>query len=541
MSTLRWNRPWTRRQLLRGIGAASVGAVGASALAACASPSAAPAAPATGAGAQPTSAPRVGGEIRIDATADPISIDPLRFNGTDSLRVYRMTTNQLLKWREDGSVVPDLAAALPTVSPDLLTYTFRLKPGVKWHDGQPFDAADVKFTYETILKPDVPSIWKAALVFLDSVEAPDAQTVVFRMKSRFNAMMAKFALVPIISSKIPYTPNDTYARRNIGTGPFRFVEWQTGVQIVLERNPDYFEQGKPYVQRLIIRTVKEDAARVTNLINGQTQLVPDAPMTQRDVMTGRGAIVDVAQNSTIRVALYPSLKAGDPTATVAMREAIAWALDRQAIIDNVYNGAAVPAATYLSSGTQYFDEKLGTFFGNRPDLAKARAALQRAGGPPVRELNYVINNSPAANDIATIVQANLRAIGVNVKIIADEGGAYTDKLFGGDFDLIMVIAGTGSSSGFAPDYVYNGYYSKSGNNFNKSTDAEMDRLLERAISVPDSEAQAAWRAVQERDLQILGQIQVVTARYVEGRSRTIQNYRASGLATPYGLPDAWLS
>jgi peptide/nickel transport system substrate-binding protein len=354
-------------------------------------------------------------------------------------------------------------------------------------------------------------------------------------------MMAKFALVPIISSKIPYAPNDTYARKNVGTGPYRFVEWQTGVQIVMERNPEYFEQGRPYVQRLVIRTIKEDAARVTNLVNGQTQLIPDAPMTQREVMVNRGQIVDIAQNSTVRVALYPSLKAADPTANFNLRESIAWALDRQAIIDNVYNGAAAPAATYLSSGTQYWDEKLGTTFGNRPNLTKAREALQKAGGAPARELNYVINNSPAAVDVATIVQANLRAIGINTKIIADEGGAYTDKLFGGDFDIIMIIAGTGSSSGFAPDYVYNGYYSRSGNNFNKSTDAEMDRLLERAISVPDNEAQAAWRAVQERDLQILGQVQVVTARYVEARSKSIQNYKPSGLGMSYGLPEAWLS
>jgi peptide/nickel transport system substrate-binding protein len=535
------DRHFSRRELLYVLGLVGMAPAASALLGACA-----PSAPQTGGVAQPQapqtpSAPRVGGEVRIDITGEPSSLDPLRFNATANIQVYRLITSQLLNYKADKSFEPDLAASLPTVSADGLTYTIKLKTGVKWHDGKPFDSADVKFTYDAVLDPQNASVWRSGWLFVDSVEAPDPTTVVVRLKSRFTPMPHLFALTPIISSKIqPYEQNKTYATTLIGTGPFKFVEWQRGTQVVLERNPEYFIQGKPYLNRVIFRNVPDNAARVTNIANGTSQILPFPPLNQLDLLRSRGVNVAVLPESTVRVFAYPSFAPGRPTNDVNLRLAIAWAIDRQAIIEQVYAGTAVPAATYLSSGSQYFDEKLGTFFGSKPDLAKAREYLAKSNYPPGREFIIAYQNVPDIADVATIVQANLRAIGLTSRLSPVDLPAIVQLLQSGEYDIFLLFASAQVSSGYSPHYVYLGYLSGGVSNFNSYSDPVMDDLLRRAVAAPENEAAAAWRAVQERDLQNPGQLQIVTARYVEAYGKSLQNYQPSALLYQKGLVDAWI-
>jgi ABC-type transport system substrate-binding protein len=129
----------------------------------------APATTAPTAAAAPTAvAVAQAAELRIDVTADPLSLDPLRFNGFSIQRVYRLIYNQLLKWNEDGTITPDLAAAMPDISSDGLTYTFKLRKGVKWHDGNDFDAQDVKFSYDTVKTPGSASFWARGFAPVES-------------------------------------------------------------------------------------------------------------------------------------------------------------------------------------------------------------------------------------------------------------------------------------------------------------------------------------------------------------------------------------
>lgn len=530
----------SRRELLYVLGLVGMAPAASALLSACA-----PTGPQTGAGTQPQAqtptTPRVGGEVRIDVTGDPSSLDPLRFNATDNQRIYRLITNQLLTYKDDRSFDTDLAASLPTVSADGLTYTFKLKTGVKWHDGQPFDSADVKFSYEAVLNPQNASVWRSGWLFVDSVEAPDPTTVVVRLRSPFTPAPHLFALTPIISSKIqPYQQNQTYATSLIGTGPYKFVEWQRGTQVVLERNPEYFVQGRPYINRVIFRTVPDNAARVTNIANNTSQIMPFPPLNQLDLLRSRGVNVGVLQDSTVRVFMYPSFASGRPTNDPNLRLALLWAIDRQAIIEQVFAGTAVPASTYLSSGSQYFDERLGMTFGSRPDLTRARDYLQRANYPAGRELLLIYINQPDLADIATILQANFRALGLNTRLSPIDLAAVLATLQSGEYDLLLLSASAQVSSGYSPHYVYLGYLTGGVSNFNQYSDPQMDDLLRRAVAAPPDQAAAAWRAVQERDLQNPGQLQVVTARYVEAYGRSLQNYQPSALAYQKGLVNAWI-
>jgi ABC-type transport system substrate-binding protein len=513
-----------------------------------AKPTTAPAAAPTQApAAAPTSAPaaagRTGGELRIDALSEPTNgLDPLRFNAAEGQRIYRQTNSQLLKYREDKSFEGDLAAELPQVSPDRLTYTFKLRSGVKWHDGKPFDSADVKYTFDQIMIRDNQSVWLAAVGFVESVAAPDPQTFVLKLRSAFTPIMHKFAMIPIISSKVPYESNKTYAATAMGTGPFKFVEYVRGDRITLEKNPDYFIAGKPALDRITIRLVPENSTRITNLRNGTTQLLSDAPASQAEVIKQTGANLVVLENSATRYYAYPMLKEGEPTANVELRRAISWAIDRQGMVDQVLGGQGVPAATYLSSGSQYFDGMLGLAFGTKPDLEKARSFLQKAGGPPSRPLAIVVQNLPDLVDCVTILQQNLKAVGIESTIQAEEAAAFLPKLTGNTgYDLLIIRGPVPQAAGYGPDYPYLGLLSTSPTNFNKVNDPKMDDLVKKAVSAPEgAEAQAAWRAVQEYDVETLPNIQFVTARNLEAFSKNLI-YTPSSLMQLNNLVDARLA
>jgi peptide/nickel transport system substrate-binding protein len=495
--------------------------------------------------AQPTQAPaavKSGGELRIDTLSEPTNgLDLLRFNAAESQRIYRQTNSQLLKYNEDKSFAPDLAAELPQVSADRLTYSFKLKKGVKWHDGSAFDSADVKYTFDLVMNRDNQSVWLAAVGFVDSVAAPDAETFVLKLKSTFTPIMHKFAMIPIVSSKVPYEVNKTYAATAMGTGPFKFVEFVRGDHITLEKNPDYFVPGKPAVDRIIMRLVPENATRITNLRNGTTQLLSDAPASQIDILKQTGANVAVLANSATRYYAYPMLKDGEPTANVDLRRAISWAIDRQAMVDQVLGGQGVAASTYLSSGSQYFDETLGTAFGNKPDLDKARSFLQKAGGL-ARPLTIVVQNLPDLVDCVTILQQNLKVAGIESTIQAEETAGFLPKLTGNTgYDLLIIRGPVPQAAGYGPDYPYLGLISGSPTNFNHVSDPKMDDLLKKAVSAAEGpEAQAAWRAVQEYDVETLPNIQFVTARNLEAFSKNVQ-YTPSSLMQLNGLVDARLA
>lgn len=487
----------------------------------------------------PTQQAQAGGVVQVDIETDPLSLDAVRYNGTDIQRVYRLVNQSLLLWTEDRELAP-LLADLPEISDDRLTYTFTLKEGIQFHSGKTLEAEDVRFTYQTILDSEV-ALWRSSISLIDSVEAPDPQTVVFTLSQVFVPMLGKFGLIPIVPSDVEYVDGETYARSPVGTGPFAFVSWDQGQQIVLERFEDYWEDGQPQLDGVTFRIVGEVATRSADLLNGEAQLLPAPPPSQVELLQDRGATVTVAENSTGRYMVYPNLQEGRPTADVNLRKAIAWALDRGQVVDQVFAGAAVPASTYLSSGSLYFDEELGTAFGSEPDLDKAREFLEMAGGPPTDPLLYLVDSTQAVVDVATIVQSSLAAIDIEVNLSPEEIASWFPKFLAQEYDLVSFNVFAQSTSGFGPDYPFLGYSTGSPTNFNGFSDPKMDELLITAVSVPEGEeAQQAWRAVQEYDLETLGQIQVVTARYIEGVGDALVDYEPSSLGWLHRLSGAQL-
>jgi ABC-type transport system substrate-binding protein len=483
-------------------------------------------------------------ELRIDILADPTpDVDPLNWSAQSIQRVYRLTNESLLTWDDNRQIVPQLAAQLPEVGSDGLSYTVTLREGVVFHNGKALTSEDVKFSFETIGADESTSQWKPRVSMISSIETPDDKTVVFTLGSIFTPFLGTLARIPLVPSDVPYIVGDTYARSTIGTGPFRFVEWAQGDQIVLGRFEQYWDPELPVTEQVVMKIVPEDGARSANVVAGTTHIVPDPALSQLHVLNGGGATVSIAEDSTTRVYMYPSLDPGRFTgASYAARRAIAEAIGRAGIANDAFFGAAIPASTLLSSGADHFDPELGDFFGGPADPEGAAQYLEQAGGPPDGPLGLYLIDDPYLLDTAVMVQADLAAAGIPVALFVESTSQVVERLtVTGEYDLVLLAVEVQAGSGFGSDYPYLAATSDMPGNLNGSlygfpADEEYDTLLLAAVQAPEEEAGAAWQAVQRYDVeQALYQIQIVTARYVEAIATSVTGYRASSLGGPYNV------
>ncbi|WP_122816925.1 ABC transporter substrate-binding protein [Nocardioides pantholopis] len=483
--------------------------------------------------------PQRGGTVTVDWVANPTSLDPLKYNVFGTYNLVGLVYNTLYRWTEDGGLENELATAEPTVSKDGLTVTIPVREGVSFHDGSALSAEDVAFTIETVLDPANASIWFAGLSPITEVAVPDERTVVLTLSRRHDVLAGILAQIPILSSEQEYLPSDTYAQTMMGTGPFKFVTWDQGVQVKLERNDDYFVAEQPYLDGVVMRTVTEDAGRMANVATGSADIMPMVPFNQVENLKGRGVQVEVTPRSALMPTIFPSLKEGKPTANAAFRRAVAWAIDRGKLVDTVFKGVAEPASTVLADGTPNWDAELGGTYGDSADLDQAKAALAESGVKEGTEIELIVRNEPLSVSMGTVIQANLRELGLDATLSPQESAAYLPKLVSGDFDLMMLSIEAGLSSGYTPMYAFSAMHSESSANYTGFADEELDRLLVEAIGAPADPA-AAWRAVQERELEVVPLIPTVTARYVEAYSNRLKGHTASSLFSLRDLDRSWI-
>ncbi len=181
---------------------------------------------------------------------------------------------------------PNSPPSSPRSARTVSSYTVTLREGVIFHNGKALTSEDVKFSFETIGADESTSQWKPRVSMISSIETPDDKTVVFTLGSIFTPFLGTLARIPLVPSDVPYLVGDTYARTTIGTGPFRFVEWAQGDQIVLGRFEQYWDAELPVMERVVMKIVPEDGVRSANVVAGTTHIVPDpasepAPRPQR--------------------------------------------------------------------------------------------------------------------------------------------------------------------------------------------------------------------------------------------------------------------
>ena len=426
---------------------------------------------------------------------DVQSMDPQIQNDTTSEQVVKMLYNTLLKFEDDGTVVGDLAESW-SVSEDKLTWTFNLKQGVKFHNGKELTSADVKATFDRALNAEAGGLRTTEIIkMFTAVEAPDPYTVTITTDGPYGPMeslMCNMSLGIMDADYIEQYGLDlgTSAEGENGTGPFKVVSWERDQEIVVERFDDYF--GTPAkLQTVVYTIIPEAASRVIALETGEVDVI-DKP-TDEDLarLEADTENFTVLRKPTISQRLF-RFGCNDPIiSNTKVRQAIVYAIDRQAIIDALFTGSAYPSTAPLAPVTFGYSD-LGEI---EQDLELAKSLLAEAGYPDGFDTKIITTERYQNGiELAEIISQQLAEIGINAKIEVWEWSALSASWNGitaDEFDQPIFIMGAGPSMRDA-DGGLRGLYTTSetglnDRNYGFYSNAEVDALIEQGMQETDQQ------------------------------------------------------
>jgi peptide/nickel transport system substrate-binding protein len=464
--------------------------------------------------------------MRVAIATEPAGLNPDLRTDDAAFVVCQNIYNKLVTLDADYRVIPDLAETWE-VSDDGLTYTFHLARGAQWHDGQPLTSADVQWTLEAIRAGGGR---KELAERVAAIETPDPATVILRLKEAWSPFLPTLAWYgTFILPKHVYEGGDWADHpandKPVGSGPFKFVEWEKGDHLTLAANPAYFKRG-PFLDRVVYRFVRDAAAGADLLTSGEVEYLYSSP--------SRARITELQDTPGIKVLAFPhparyylgfNLRR-DPFDDPRARRAVNMAIDRAALVDHALAGYGAPGLgfyTPLIAWAYNPGAQVPPF-----DLAAARALLDEAGVTPAADgvrlkLTLVTLQLAPFTDLALALQEQLHAIGLEIEIASLGSADLQARVFQEhDFDLVLADGTQGPD----PDNLQFRFGSTGGYQFMGYSNAAFDAAVAEGARLTQIKDRAAayFRAqgILARDLPI--------APLAENVQFTITRDRVSGLA-----------
>ena len=370
--------------------------------------------------------PQHGGSITIGWWAEPQSMNKENVFDNQSIWVLEQVMEPLYTVSPDGKSVKPWLAKSVTLSPDKKTYTFHLRPGVEFSNGQKMTSADVKFSIEQT-KATGSQGWGYLDSAIKDIKTPDPETVVIDTKYKWAPFMADIALFAngIVPNHYGGETAKQFYTHPIGTGPFMWGHWTHGQEIVLKRNPHYWQKGKPYLDQITFLTVTDTNTRQLQLQGGQEQI---------DQFPDWQTVNTLKSTPGITMSLFPSTRTDytmmneryAPLADVHVRRAISYAIDRDAIIKSVLFGHGQPANSFMPPQVPFYDPHSP---GLQYDLAQAKAEMAKSKFPNGFPVQMLVGAGVAdEKSIAQIYQQELAKIGIKVTLKpVDPSVEFTDE------------------------------------------------------------------------------------------------------------------
>jgi len=494
----------TRRRFVKTVGAGVALGVAVPALLAPVSS----AAPALGKAAMAAATP---GVLVIGLVAEPTSLDPGQLTDINSMKLLGAMYDTLVRFKPNSfDLQPSLATSWD-ISGDLMQYTFKLRPGVKFHDGSDFNADAVKFTYDRLLDPNHPFADTGPFPFAPGYYGSIAETIVvdpltvqFRLNRQDASLINAFTLNTgrIVSPTAVKAQRKNFSQNPVGTGPFKFVSWDHNVRITLTANPDYWD-GAPALSQLIFRPLVDEQTRITEFLSGGVDVIFDVPpdnITQ--VKTTPSAVFLEQPGPHVWWVTLNTKK--PPFDNVLVRRAVNYAINKDTLTQDILKGTGTPSVGPIppAIGWAYTDQVTQYSY----DPERAKALLDQSGVLMPINITFWVTESGSGmqspKTMGTAIQADLAAIGVNAQIQTYEWGAFLNTYGTGLGDQASMaelswMFDSGDPAHMLPNNLYGPACSPKGFNSGCYQNPQVDLLMDAALKINDrAQRGALYKQIQ---------------------------------------------
>lgn len=452
---------------------------------------------------------------------EPTTLDPHLAADMITAMVGRQVYNYLFGFDEKMNLVPELAESY-RLSADKKTWTLYLRKGIKYHDGEPFTSASVKMAIERILDPATKARRRSSYDMITSVKIIDDHTLTLTTQEPFIPMIKQLTYYPMamLNPTAARKYGDDYGHRPVGTGPFKLAEWIPGQRIVLERNEGYWET-KPRLKRIILKFVREDAARTMLLETGEADLITQVPPREAKRLERNKDLKMTVVDSPGTIHLPMVNNQEEPFNRLPVRRALNHAVDKKAIVESVLQGVGKVYDSPLNP-VAWGHYRTGTYE-YHPE--KAKQLLAEAGYKDKKlkiELWSPVGRYMLDTEVSEAIQGQMRNAGIDVELIKkpDWGGYYFGmrKAKGR-----MGQIGYAPSTGDADQGLYEVYHTGGELNWMKYSNKEVDSLLEKARRTEDSKSRGdAYAKVQEILFRDAPTVWLYFPSYIYGHKRSVK-------------------
>jgi peptide/nickel transport system substrate-binding protein len=489
--------------------------------------------------------PVAGGTLVYSRQLETVTLNPREIkNGNGDIFAQEMLFSGIVKNDPNGTdkVVPGLAESWD-ISKDGLTYTFHLRKGLKYSDGSPLSAEDVAWNLEQFADPEINISLAGVAAGMESAKATDDTTVVVKLEHPVAAFLYNLAIFPafIVDKAKLEAEGAAFWKHPVGTGPFKLKEFAGGSHITFEKNPYYYEQGKPYLDSMRWNFVPNSNTRVLALKSGEAQMIDGVPFAQVESLQGESGVTiqEVELPQEILMVTNTKVKALDD---VHVRRALSLAINREQLNEAVFRGTGtIPNSVIQNFELDASDQEVKPFEFN-VEKAKAEMAKSKFAKGFTVSLQY-----PAGFDyfkqMALLVQQEMGEIGVNVKLEELEAATIAEKWLEGEFELTFPFTGTTSDVPVPDEYA--SFYALPEAELDgfKSfwTNKEAEDLVEKFISSTNEGARKAeWKVIQELFNEEMPSLNVMDFPLINGHQSNICDTKANGLGVDQ-MQETWIA
>ncbi len=378
--------------------------------------------------------PKAGGVLRLTNPKDVTGFDPIVAVDNVSIWIITNLYDKLVRLSADGtSIEPDLATDW-TISDDGKTYTFNLRKDVQFSNGMPVTAADVKFSLDRARQAEESNA-KSFFTSVQSVDVLDENQVAIKLSEPYVPLMSILAMYSsaIVPEKVVKEQGKEFANNPVGSGPFMLDNWQRGQAVVLKKNPNYWQKGKPYLDEVRYEQVPEDTTKILKLQAKEIEVTSEVPFSMLDQLKADTSL-NVMVSPFAHLEMIGINTTKEPFNDVKIRQAMNYAVNKDDLIKVVLNGNGEPASSYLPK-VMYLNDQLE---GYKYNLDKAKELMAQSSKPNGFKTTMIIKNgNEISKQAAIIIKEQLKAIGIDVEIQQLETGTVYEMQQAMNYEMIM--------------------------------------------------------------------------------------------------------